>query len=105
MTRYTQGPWVVTDDPNIAPEKLPEGYPIPQSVFSNVPGAINAEIAGNICEPANAKLVAAAPELFEQLARIIKAHDANSGNEPSVSVLEREIDMAQLLLDTKRITQ
>ena len=47
---------------------------------------------------ANAKLIASAPEFYEQLERIIKAHDANSGNEPSRSVFEREIDIARLLI-------
>lgn len=57
---HTPGPWIVGDDP----EPGEEGDYPSESVWYDGNGS-GAEIAGRICEPGNAILIAAAPDLLE----------------------------------------
>ena len=56
-------PWVVGTDP--------DGQDECQSVWTNQPDAINAEIAGRICVPEHAALLAAAPDLLAALEALV----------------------------------
>lgn len=58
-TKHIAVPWVVGPDP--------DGKPDCQSIWTDVPGAINAEIAGRICNPEHAHLFKAAPAMLEAL--------------------------------------
>lgn len=59
--KHTPGPWAVAPDPEYPEEAF--------SVYTDQPGHINAEIAGRICDAANARLIAAAPALYAALER------------------------------------
>lgn len=54
--KHTPGPWTVAPDPEYPEDSF--------SVYTDIPGACNAELAGRICEDANARLIAAAPALY-----------------------------------------
>jgi len=74
---HTPGPWEVGYDP--------EDYEDCQSVwyFTQPPNeGAGAEIAGRICEPANAHLIAASPDLLEALILLVEECDETLAIEP-----------------------
>lgn len=63
--RYTPGPWEITTT-----DYQPPGYPRGIIKFAEGPGG-NEVIAPNVNSEANARLIAAAPDLLEALLRLM----------------------------------
>jgi len=80
--KWTPGPWIIGDAPEIDLED--DGKPHCVSIWTGEHG-FSAEIAGRICEPANAALIAAAPDMVEALQAIQDLmHTARSAEKPRI---------------------
>lgn len=76
MSAHTPGPWIVGNDPELDPDGAGEWF----SIWTDVPGAANAELAGRIGVEANAHLIAAAPDLLDAVSFALSHLQADYGN-------------------------
>lgn len=100
MTKHTPGPWeayhVKSAGWSVRMANPREGYSSPDPVCCmawwqfDIPGIIDDEISG-----ANAKLIAAAPEMLEALKASLECIDSYVGDGPTYQIVKSAITKAE----------